>query len=125
MLESNVKKKKKIFPFAKGSLSSLFNFCWVSLEISYKRFPDVLVPSCLCILNIQIRQDAYDKHVVLQESGVLNSSSRDWGIGEGDTHETPWKLTTSSPTRYSGTLDHPHAGRFLGSRSRLVRIADV
>ncbi|XP_064926123.1 E3 ubiquitin-protein ligase MARCHF7 isoform X4 [Columba livia] len=67
----------------------------------------------------QIRQDAYDKHVVLQESGVLNSSSRDWGIGEGDTHETPWKLTTSSPTRYSGTLDHPHAGRFLGSRSRL------
>ncbi|OPJ89172.1 E3 ubiquitin-protein ligase MARCH7 isoform C [Patagioenas fasciata monilis] len=67
----------------------------------------------------QIRQEAYDKHVVLQESGVLNSSSRDWGIGEGDTHETPWKLTTSSPTRYSGTLDHPHAGRFLGSRSRL------
>ncbi|XP_052647323.1 E3 ubiquitin-protein ligase MARCHF7 isoform X3 [Harpia harpyja] len=54
-----------------------------------------------------------------QESGVLNSSSRDWGIGERDTHETPWKLTTSSPTRYSGTLDHPHSGRFLGSRSRL------
>ncbi|NWR58684.1 MARH7 ligase, partial [Bucorvus abyssinicus] len=54
-----------------------------------------------------------------QESSVLNSSSRDWGIGERDTHETPWKLTTSSPTRYSGTLDHPHAGRFLGSRSRL------
>ncbi|NXN56417.1 MARH7 ligase, partial [Rynchops niger] len=54
-----------------------------------------------------------------QESSVLNSSSRDWGIGEGDTHETPWKLTTSSPTRYSGTLDHPHSGRFLGSRSRL------
>ncbi|NWW99473.1 MARH7 ligase, partial [Caloenas nicobarica] len=54
-----------------------------------------------------------------QESSVLNSSSRDWGIGEGDTHETPWKLTTSSPTRYSGPLDHPHSGRFLGSRSRL------
>ncbi|KAF1411367.1 E3 ubiquitin-protein ligase MARCH7, partial [Spheniscus magellanicus] len=54
-----------------------------------------------------------------QESSVLNSSSRDWGIGERDTHETPWKLTTSSPTRYSGTLDHPHSGRFLGSRNRL------
>ncbi|NXL40314.1 MARH7 ligase, partial [Glaucidium brasilianum] len=54
-----------------------------------------------------------------QESSVLNSSSRDWGIGERDPHETPWKLTTSSPTRYSGTLDHPHSGRFLGSRSRL------
>ncbi|NWX76060.1 MARH7 ligase, partial [Alca torda] len=54
-----------------------------------------------------------------QESSVLNSSSRDWGVGERDTHETPWKLTTSSPTRYSGTLDHPHSGRFLGSRSRL------
>ncbi|XP_013155821.1 E3 ubiquitin-protein ligase MARCHF7 isoform X1 [Falco biarmicus] len=54
-----------------------------------------------------------------QESNVLNSSSRDWGIGETDTHETPWKLTTSSPTRYSGTLDHPRSGRFWGSRSRL------
>ncbi|NXX17030.1 MARH7 ligase, partial [Podargus strigoides] len=54
-----------------------------------------------------------------QESSVLNSSSRDWGIGERDTCETPWKLTTSSPTRYSGTLDHPHSGRFWGSRSRL------
>ncbi|NXN10180.1 MARH7 ligase, partial [Indicator maculatus] len=54
-----------------------------------------------------------------QESSVLNSSSRDWGIGERDTHDTPWKLTTSSPTRYSGTLDHPHSGRFLGSGSRL------
>ncbi|NXN39819.1 MARH7 ligase, partial [Rhinoptilus africanus] len=54
-----------------------------------------------------------------QESSVLNSSSRDWGIGERDTRETPWKLTASSPTRYSGTLDHPHSGRFLGSRSRL------
>ncbi|XP_075566281.1 E3 ubiquitin-protein ligase MARCHF7 isoform X1 [Pelecanus crispus] len=54
-----------------------------------------------------------------QESSVLNGSSRDWGIGERDTHETPWKLTASSPTRYSGTLDHPHSGRFLGSRSRL------
>ncbi|NWW96256.1 MARH7 ligase, partial [Rhynochetos jubatus] len=54
-----------------------------------------------------------------QESSVLNGSSRDWGIGERDARETPWKLTTSSPTRYSGTLEHPHSGRFLGSRSRL------
>ncbi|NWR52571.1 MARH7 ligase, partial [Regulus satrapa] len=54
-----------------------------------------------------------------QESSVLNSSSRNWRIGERDTHETPWKLTASSPTRYSGTFDHPHSGRFLGSRSRL------
>ncbi|NXB93311.1 MARH7 ligase, partial [Vidua chalybeata] len=54
-----------------------------------------------------------------QESSVLNSSSRDWRIGERDTHETPWKLTASSPTRYSGTLDHPHSGRYFGSRSRL------
>ncbi|NXB13733.1 MARH7 ligase, partial [Rhagologus leucostigma] len=54
-----------------------------------------------------------------QESSVLNSSSRDWRIGERDTRETPWKLTASSPTRCSGTLDHPHSGRFLGSRSRL------
>ncbi|NXR44309.1 MARH7 ligase, partial [Hippolais icterina] len=54
-----------------------------------------------------------------QESNVLDSSSRDWRIGETDTRETPWKLTASSPTRYSGTLDHPHSGRFLGSRSRL------
>ncbi|NWV85991.1 MARH7 ligase, partial [Dasyornis broadbenti] len=54
-----------------------------------------------------------------QESSVMNSSSRDWRIGERDTCETPWKLTTSSPTHFSGTLDHPHSGRFLGSRSRL------
>ncbi|XP_039554540.1 E3 ubiquitin-protein ligase MARCHF7 isoform X2 [Passer montanus] len=54
-----------------------------------------------------------------QESSVLNSSSRDWRIGERDTRETPWKLTASSPTHYSGTLDHPHSGRFFGSRSRL------
>ncbi|XP_014746127.1 PREDICTED: E3 ubiquitin-protein ligase MARCH7 isoform X1 [Sturnus vulgaris] len=54
-----------------------------------------------------------------QESRVLNSSSRDWRIGERDTRETPWKLPASSPTHYSGTLDHPHSGRFLGSRSRL------
>ncbi|NXB43243.1 MARH7 ligase, partial [Leucopsar rothschildi] len=51
-----------------------------------------------------------------QESRVLNSSSRDWRIGERDTRETPWKLPASSPTHYSGTLDHPHSGRFLGSR---------
>ncbi|NXL87793.1 MARH7 ligase, partial [Alectura lathami] len=54
-----------------------------------------------------------------QESSVWNSSGRDWRIGEGETHETPWKLTTSSPTRCSGTLDHPRSGRFLGSRNRL------
>ncbi|NWJ03426.1 MARH7 ligase, partial [Crypturellus undulatus] len=54
-----------------------------------------------------------------QESTVLNGSSRDWGIGEREAHETPWKVTTSSPTRYSGTFDHPRSGRFLGSRNRL------
>ncbi|NXK39536.1 MARH7 ligase, partial [Piprites chloris] len=54
-----------------------------------------------------------------QEPSVLNSSSRDWGIGERETRETPWKLSVSSPTRYLGTLDHPRSGRFLGSRSRL------
>ncbi|XP_025893937.1 E3 ubiquitin-protein ligase MARCH7 isoform X2 [Nothoprocta perdicaria] len=54
-----------------------------------------------------------------QESSVLNGSGRDWGIGEREAHETPWKLTTSSPTRYSGTFDHPRSGRFLGSRNRL------
>ncbi|XP_014104932.1 PREDICTED: E3 ubiquitin-protein ligase MARCH7 isoform X1 [Pseudopodoces humilis] len=54
-----------------------------------------------------------------QESRVLNSSSRDWSIGERDSRETPWKLTASSPPRYSGTIDHPHSGRFLGGRSRL------
>ncbi|NXR78260.1 MARH7 ligase, partial [Pycnonotus jocosus] len=54
-----------------------------------------------------------------QEPTVLNSSNRDWRIGERDTRETPWKLTASSPTHCSGTLDYPHSGRFLGSRSRL------
>ncbi|EMP38732.1 E3 ubiquitin-protein ligase MARCH7 [Chelonia mydas] len=55
-----------------------------------------------------------------QESNLLHSSSRDWGIGErGEAHEAPWKLSSSSPTRYSGTLDRPWSGRFLGSRSRL------
>nr|XP_048726197.1 E3 ubiquitin-protein ligase MARCHF7 isoform X7 [Caretta caretta] len=55
-----------------------------------------------------------------QESNLLHSSSRDWGIRErGEAHETPWKLSSSSPTRYSGTLDRPWSGRFLGSRSRL------
>lgn len=70
-------------------------------------------------------QDAYDSHVVFQEPSVLSSSSRDWRIGERDTRETPWKLTASSPTHYSGTLDYPHSGRFLGSRSRLVRTVNV
>ncbi|XP_075789603.1 E3 ubiquitin-protein ligase MARCHF7 isoform X2 [Pelodiscus sinensis] len=55
-----------------------------------------------------------------QESNLFHNSSRDWGIGErGETHEVPWKLNSSSPTRYSGTIDHPWSGRFLGSRSRL------
>ncbi|XP_071418912.1 E3 ubiquitin-protein ligase MARCHF7 isoform X3 [Pithys albifrons albifrons] len=54
-----------------------------------------------------------------QEPSVLNSSSEDWEIGERDPREAPWKLPASSPARYSGTLDHPHSGRFLGSRSRL------
>uniref|UniRef100_A0A8V0Y7L3 RING-type E3 ubiquitin transferase n=1 Tax=Gallus gallus TaxID=9031 RepID=A0A8V0Y7L3_CHICK len=54
-----------------------------------------------------------------QESDVLSSSDRDWGIGERETHENPWKLTTSSSTHYSGTLDHPRSGRFLGTRNRL------
>ncbi|NWV29136.1 MARH7 ligase, partial [Origma solitaria] len=65
------------------------------------------------------RESSWRLGSAYQESSVLNSSSRDWRIGERDTHETPWKLTTSSPTHYSGTLDHPHSGRFLGSRSRL------
>ncbi|NXJ06238.1 MARH7 ligase, partial [Odontophorus gujanensis] len=54
-----------------------------------------------------------------QESDVLSSSDRDWGIGERESRETLWKLTTPSPTHYSGTLDHPRSGRFLGSRNRL------
>ncbi|XP_072198099.1 E3 ubiquitin-protein ligase MARCHF7 isoform X11 [Excalfactoria chinensis] len=54
-----------------------------------------------------------------QESDVLSSSDGDWGIGERETRENPWKLTTSSPTHYSGTFDHPRSGRFLGSRNRL------
>uniref|UniRef100_A0A8C3L280 RING-type E3 ubiquitin transferase n=1 Tax=Chrysolophus pictus TaxID=9089 RepID=A0A8C3L280_CHRPC len=54
-----------------------------------------------------------------QESDILSNSDRDWGIGERETRENPWKLTTSSPTHYSGTLDHPRSGRFLGSRNRL------
>ncbi|XP_006273877.1 E3 ubiquitin-protein ligase MARCHF7 [Alligator mississippiensis] len=54
-----------------------------------------------------------------QDSHLLHGSSRNWGIGEREAHETPWKLTTSSPTRYSGTLDRPWSGRFLGSRNRL------
>ncbi|XP_054133785.1 E3 ubiquitin-protein ligase MARCHF7 isoform X2 [Melozone crissalis] len=65
------------------------------------------------------RESSWGLESGYQESGVLNSSSRDWRIGERDTRETPWKLTASSPTRYSGTLDHPHSGRFLGSRGRL------
>uniref|UniRef100_A0A8D0HDR7 RING-type E3 ubiquitin transferase n=1 Tax=Sphenodon punctatus TaxID=8508 RepID=A0A8D0HDR7_SPHPU len=55
-----------------------------------------------------------------QESNLLHSSTRDWGTGGREAYETPWKLPTSSPTRYSGTLDRPWSGRFLGSRSRLV-----
>ncbi|XP_061464660.1 E3 ubiquitin-protein ligase MARCHF7 isoform X3 [Rhineura floridana] len=54
-----------------------------------------------------------------QESGRLHSSSRDWAIGEREAYESPWKLPASSPTHYSGTLDRPWSGRFLGSRNRL------
>ncbi|NXG04322.1 MARH7 ligase, partial [Sakesphorus luctuosus] len=54
-----------------------------------------------------------------QEPSVLNSSSGDWEIGERGPRQAPWKLPASSPARYSGTLDHPNSGRFLGSRSRL------
>uniref|UniRef100_A0A8D2LBG2 RING-type E3 ubiquitin transferase n=1 Tax=Varanus komodoensis TaxID=61221 RepID=A0A8D2LBG2_VARKO len=54
-----------------------------------------------------------------QESSRLHSSSRDWAIGESEVYESPWKLPASSPTRYSGTLDRPWSGRFLGSRNRL------
>nr|XP_056717452.1 E3 ubiquitin-protein ligase MARCHF7 isoform X1 [Euleptes europaea] len=54
-----------------------------------------------------------------QESSRLHSSSRDWAVGEREAYESPWKLPTSSPTRYSGTLDRPWSGRFLGSRNRL------
>ncbi|XP_015276364.1 PREDICTED: E3 ubiquitin-protein ligase MARCH7 [Gekko japonicus] len=56
---------------------------------------------------------------VCQESSRLHSYSRDWAIGEREAYESPWKLPTSSPTRYSGTLDRPWSGRFLGSRNRL------
>ncbi|XP_062972562.1 E3 ubiquitin-protein ligase MARCHF7 isoform X2 [Elgaria multicarinata webbii] len=54
-----------------------------------------------------------------QESSRLHGSSRDWAIGESEAYESPWKLPASSPTRYSGTLDRPWSGRFLGSRNRL------
>ncbi|XP_048340379.1 E3 ubiquitin-protein ligase MARCHF7 isoform X2 [Sphaerodactylus townsendi] len=54
-----------------------------------------------------------------QESSRLHSSSRDWTAGEREAYESPWKLPTSSPTRYSGTLDRQWSGRFLGSRNRL------
>ncbi|KAJ6660849.1 hypothetical protein lerEdw1_017475 [Lerista edwardsae] len=53
------------------------------------------------------------------ESSWLRSSSTDWAIGERETFESPWKLPASSPTHYSGTLDRPWSGRFLGSRNRL------
>ncbi|KAL7991696.1 hypothetical protein Chor_015952 [Crotalus horridus] len=55
-----------------------------------------------------------------QESGRLHSSSRDWSIEEREAYESSWKLPASSPTHYSGTLDRPWSGRFLGSRNRLV-----
>ncbi|KAH0621411.1 hypothetical protein JD844_022697 [Phrynosoma platyrhinos] len=54
-----------------------------------------------------------------QESSRLHSSSRDWTVGEREAYESPWKLPTSSPARYSGTFDRPWSGRFLGSRNRL------
>ncbi|XP_034281867.1 E3 ubiquitin-protein ligase MARCHF7 isoform X1 [Pantherophis guttatus] len=55
-----------------------------------------------------------------QESGRLHSSSRDWSVEEREAYESSWKLPASSPTHYSGTLDRPWSGRFLGSRNRLV-----
>ncbi|XP_066468158.1 E3 ubiquitin-protein ligase MARCHF7 isoform X2 [Tiliqua scincoides] len=54
-----------------------------------------------------------------QESSWLRNSSTDWTIGEREAFESPWKLPASSPTRYSGTLDRPWSGRFLGSRNTL------
>ncbi|XP_054826636.1 E3 ubiquitin-protein ligase MARCHF7 isoform X2 [Eublepharis macularius] len=54
-----------------------------------------------------------------QESSRLHSSSRDWSIGEREAYESLWKLPTSSPARYSGTLDRPWSGRLSGSRNRL------
>uniref|UniRef100_A0A803SPI1 RING-type E3 ubiquitin transferase n=1 Tax=Anolis carolinensis TaxID=28377 RepID=A0A803SPI1_ANOCA len=54
-----------------------------------------------------------------QESSRLHSSSRDWTIGEREAYESPWKLPTSSSAHYSGTIDRPWSGRFLGSRNRL------
>ncbi|XP_026530335.1 E3 ubiquitin-protein ligase MARCH7-like isoform X3 [Notechis scutatus] len=55
-----------------------------------------------------------------QESSRLHSSSRDWSVEEQEAYESSWKLPASSPTHYSGTLDRPWSGRFLGSRNRLV-----
>ncbi|XP_058047920.1 E3 ubiquitin-protein ligase MARCHF7 isoform X5 [Ahaetulla prasina] len=55
-----------------------------------------------------------------QESGRLHSSSRDWSVEEREAYESSWKLPASSPTHYSGTVDRPWSGRFLGSRNRLV-----
>ncbi|XP_028927644.1 E3 ubiquitin-protein ligase MARCHF7 isoform X2 [Ornithorhynchus anatinus] len=54
-----------------------------------------------------------------QESNYLQTSGRDWGLGEREGRETPWKLNSSSPTRYSGTFEPPWSGSFLGNRSRL------
>uniref|UniRef100_A0A6I8NY54 E3 ubiquitin-protein ligase MARCHF7 n=1 Tax=Ornithorhynchus anatinus TaxID=9258 RepID=A0A6I8NY54_ORNAN len=53
------------------------------------------------------------------ESNYLQTSGRDWGLGEREGRETPWKLNSSSPTRYSGTFEPPWSGSFLGNRSRL------
>ncbi|XP_032066814.1 E3 ubiquitin-protein ligase MARCH7 isoform X6 [Thamnophis elegans] len=55
-----------------------------------------------------------------QESGRLHSSNRNWSVEEREAYESSWKLPASSPTHYSGTLDRPWSGRFLGSRNRLV-----
>uniref|UniRef100_A0A670YVU0 RING-type E3 ubiquitin transferase n=1 Tax=Pseudonaja textilis TaxID=8673 RepID=A0A670YVU0_PSETE len=55
-----------------------------------------------------------------QESSRLHSSSRDWSVEEREAYDSSWKLPASSPTHYSGTLDRPWSGRFLGSRNRLV-----
>ncbi|XP_044525779.1 E3 ubiquitin-protein ligase MARCHF7 isoform X1 [Gracilinanus agilis] len=55
-----------------------------------------------------------------QESNLLHTSGRDWGFGEREAHETPWKFTSSSPAHFSGTFERPWSGSFLGSRSRLA-----
>nr|XP_020654047.1 E3 ubiquitin-protein ligase MARCH7 isoform X4 [Pogona vitticeps] len=70
--------------------------------------------------SYRIRESPLRPEAICQESSRLHSSSRgDWAVGEREVYESRWKLPASSPTRYSGTLDRPWSGRFLGSRNRL------